>query len=184
MLLLTEGASMLDHARMVPPQTFVACPSCGCHAKVEERDCPHCGARLRRSDGTIPRAAAALLLGLTAAALPSGMTACSDEVSTTSTTSSGGQGGEGLQSAAAYGVSASVSTGGGMGGMGGMGGNNTTTGSAAAYGVPETDADLDGYNDINFGGDDCDDTNADIHPGAVEIAGDNVDSNCDGQDDT
>ena len=27
---------------------------------------------------------------------------------------------------------------------------------------------------------DCDDTNADVHPGAVEVAGDNLDANCDG----
>lgn len=177
---------MLDHGGMMRPQTFVACHSCGCHAKAEERDCPHCGARLRRSDGSIPRAAAALLLGLTAAAMPTGIIACSDEVSsTTSSGGNGGQGGDVVQSAAAYGVSASISSGGGMGGAGGMGGmGGDSTGSAAAYGVPATDADQDGYFDQNFGGDDCDDTNAQIHPGAVETAGDGVDSNCDGQDDT
>lgn len=31
---------------------------------------------------------------------------------------------------------------------------------------------------------DCDDTNAEIHPGAKETPGDSVDSNCDGADDT
>jgi len=185
MVLLTEAAFMLDHGWMRPPQTFIACHSCGCHAKVEERECPHCGARLRRSDGTIPRAAAALLLGLTAAAAPSGMTACSDEVSSTSSASSStgtGQGGQGLSSAAAYGVSSSVGSVGGMGGATSSSVNSSSI--AAAYGVPETDADLDGYNDQNFGGDDCDDTNANIHPGAAETPGDGVDSNCDGQDDT
>ena len=31
---------------------------------------------------------------------------------------------------------------------------------------------------------DCDDENPDIYPNAPETAGDGVDSNCDGQDDT
>jgi hypothetical protein len=52
------------------------------------------------------------------------------------------------------------------------------------YGVPDTgdvDADGDGYTVADG---DCDDTNADIHPGATETPGDGVDSNCDGNDDT
>lgn len=53
-----------------------------------------------------------------------------------------------------------------------------------AYGDPITDADADGYPPVAAGGDDCDDNNEDIHPGATETPGDGVDSNCDGSDDT
>ncbi|MFK7926828.1 MAG: putative metal-binding motif-containing protein [Myxococcota bacterium] len=52
----------------------------------------------------------------------------------------------------------------------------------AMYGAEFTldvDADGDGYTD-NV---DCDDDNADIHPDATEVAGDGIDSNCDGEDD-
>ena len=49
----------------------------------------------------------------------------------------------------------------------------------ALYGVEVSDNDNDGY----FEGEDCDDNDPDIHPGAEETAGDGVDSNCDGQDD-
>jgi hypothetical protein len=47
--------------------------------------------------------------------------------------------------------------------------------------VPLTDADMDGY---FFPGNDCNDNDAKIHPGAPETMGDGVDSNCDGNDNT
>lgn len=55
--------------------------------------------------------------------------------------------------------------------------------SEADYGTPDTgfmDADGDGYGMTE----DCDDDDAARHPDAEETAGDGVDSNCDGQDDT
>ncbi len=54
-------------------------------------------------------------------------------------------------------------------------------GAEMAYGVPMVDEDGDGYYADE---DDCDDSNADIHPGAEETPGDGIDSNCDGEDDT
>jgi hypothetical protein len=63
--------------------------------------------------------------------------------------------------------------------------DTSDTGNQADYGVPDTgmyvDNDGDGYSEAEG---DCDDTNADIYPGAPETPGDGVDSNCDGNDDT
>jgi len=44
-----------------------------------------------------------------------------------------------------------------------------------------TDGDGDGFS-ARFGGGDCDDTRADVHPGAEDIPGDGVDQNCEGGD--
>ena len=59
------------------------------------------------------------------------------------------------------------------------------TGAQAEYGVPDTglyeDADEDGWTRADG---DCNDDDATIHPDATETAGDSVDSNCDGADDT
>ena len=44
------------------------------------------------------------------------------------------------------------------------------------------DADQDGHADQACGGDDCDDGNASIHPGAQEICGDGIDQDCAGGD--
>ncbi|MEZ4321275.1 MAG: MopE-related protein [Myxococcota bacterium] len=62
----------------------------------------------------------------------------------------------------------------------GLGACNGEDTSVALYGAPATDDDGDGY----YLGDDCDDSDADIHPDATETPGDGVDSNCDGEDDT
>lgn len=66
---------------------------------------------------------------------------------------------------------------------------NTRTATASANSPPcssdppsfdDTDQDGDGYDSIEDGGDDCDDSNASIHPGAEEICDDDVDNDCDG----
>ena|ERR1700722_8303059 len=51
-------------AGMYFDDTLIACPSCNCHARPSATACPHCGAPLRRADGTVPRTAGAILLGL------------------------------------------------------------------------------------------------------------------------
>src|SRR6185437_7554090 len=88
--------------------TLIPCPTCGCHAKSAETTCPSCGAELRRKDGSLPRTAAAVLLGLTTATVGAG--ACGRAVVV--------EGG----SSAAVGVSAS----------------STSGGPAPAYGIAET----------------------------------------------
>lgn len=45
------------------------------------------------------------------------------------------------------------------------------------------DADGDGHDVVAAGGDDCDDTNADVHPGASERWYDGIDEDCDGGSD-
>ncbi len=42
------------------------------------------------------------------------------------------------------------------------------------------DNDEDSYDRIACGGDDCDDSDADTHPGAIEDCADTADNNCDG----
>jgi uncharacterized paraquat-inducible protein A len=62
---------------MLSTTHLVACSSCGQHARQSEIDCPHCGARLRRADGSIPVTAVAVLMGLS-----TGLAACTMLVAT------------------------------------------------------------------------------------------------------
>jgi hypothetical protein len=80
---------------------LVTCPACSCAAKLEEIRCPHCGAKLRHSESGVPRTAAAVLLGLSAAVAAA---SCGDEPVATpvygiaavgSTSGAGGSGGSG-----------------------------------------------------------------------------------------
>ena len=50
-------------------------------------------------------------------------------------------------------------------------------------GSPVTDADEDGFDSLDAGGDDCDDDNPDINPVAEDMWYDGIDSNCDNADD-
>lgn len=166
-------------------ETFIACSSCGCHAKSHETDCPHCGARMRRWDGTVPRTAAALLLGLSAVTMPlATVPACGSDVESGGAGGAGGEGAGNPTNTGGHGGHGGMATSSSFAAAYGGGGTISTSSFADAYGVALTDADGDGYIDASMGGDDCDDMNADIHPGALEKPGDGVDSNCDGDDDT
>ncbi len=172
---------------MLAPRILVACPSCGCHVHPDERRCAHCDAPIRRKDGSVPRTAAALLLGLTALAVAPGA-GCSSDVTTPEgasggVTGAGGGGGGGGSSSS----SQSSTT-----GQGGAGGTFVTVASSSSgggqggavplYGVAASDDDGDGYLSVEGGGNDCDDQDAAVHPEAPDPAGDGVDSDCDGVD--
>lgn len=58
---------------------LVACPSCGCHARLSEAICPNCDNALRSSDGTIAPTKVALFLGIASLVAPAMTTmSCSD----------------------------------------------------------------------------------------------------------
>ncbi|MBI4700219.1 MAG: hypothetical protein HY744_03465 [Deltaproteobacteria bacterium] len=75
-----------------------------------------------------------------------------------------------------FGGSPTAAGGGGAGGGGGGTGTSTSTGGGGSSGL-DTDDDGDGYAEVQG---DCNDQNADIHPGAVEICDDGSDNNCNG----
>jgi hypothetical protein len=116
---------------------LITCPACACPAKASESRCPHCDFALAADPSRLPRTAAAVLLGLVAAAA-----ACGDDT---------GQGGD----ASFYGVAGSPGVGGmvadGGGGAaqggapqggaeqgGGGAGGDGVGGMASFYGVPGT----------------------------------------------
>jgi hypothetical protein len=61
--------------------------------------------------------------------------------------------------------------------------DNDCSGGDLSCGVPPVDDDKDG-DGYNASVDDCNDLNASINPGAIEICGNGVDENCDGVDDS
>ena len=73
---------------------------------------------------------------------------------------------------------ASCIAGGGAGGEADVGGGDVGDGVATVC-----DQDGDGFQAVGdtCGGNDCDDTNPDINPGASEMCGDNIDNDCDGK---
>lgn len=60
----------------------------------------------------------------------------------------------------------------------GMGWDDTVT----VYAGAPSDADGDGVENPAWGGNDCDDADAGLYPGATEVAGDGIDQDCDGVD--
>jgi len=63
----------------------------------------------------------------------------------------------------------------------GDGKDNNCNGSVDEVGCVCPDRDGDGHSDAACGGDDCDDSNSAIYPGAAEMCTDGVDNNCNGQ---
>jgi hypothetical protein len=110
-------------------ETLVACPSCNCHARAEAPECPHCGAALRRADGTVPRTAGAILLGLLVATAGCGGSVETGDSEGTTSGSSGSTASAGTTSGGGSGTTSTTSTT-KTGGCGGF--------SGADYGVPPT----------------------------------------------
>jgi hypothetical protein len=169
---------------------LTVCSKCTSHIFSYEKECPHCGALRNRSSYTGKRATLTLLLGLAT------MTACGEDSKTDSTEPETEPAEEPAvepaEDQAAYGIPDIDEDDDGWTNYEDCDDNdsNTFPGSAETDSTTEcmTDADGDGYGDINaqapaVPGTDCDDSNADIHPAATEAVGDGVDSNCNGDND-
>ena len=63
-----------------------------------------------------------------------------------------------------------------------MGCGEKSTDTSTTSVVEGTDADGDGHSSLETGGEDCDDFNPDVYPGAADTVGDERDQNCDGLD--
>jgi hypothetical protein len=63
---------------MLSNASFEACPYCGCHVAGGSTTCPHCSRALQRTQGRLPRALVAIMMGLGAGAAST--TACSSVV--------------------------------------------------------------------------------------------------------
>ena len=155
--------------------TLIVCSACGMHHYKMDSSCPHCDHNRKRNlIGRCPPSATALLLGLGLVGCYSGKDTGSDTAADTATEPSA-EPDYGVPQPAdepEYGV---VDT----------GEPDPEPSSEPSiepeYGVSMTDEDGDGYYAEE---DDCDDNNAEIHPGAEETPGDGIDSNCNGDDDT
>lgn len=118
------------------PARLIPCPACSCHIRATEARCPLCDAVVHQKDGSIPRTAAAVLLGLSTA-----VAGCGDVAAPVyGTAGAGGTGGNvntgGETSQPVYGTSATGGTGGMTGGTGGMtGGTGGMTGGGGAGGA-------------------------------------------------
>src|SRR5262249_39332532 len=91
-----KGSSKGKLVMPLPFHALVPCGACGCHVRLSEKECPHCGALVRDDDGALPRTKVAVLMGLTAALLQP--LACGGDVEprdpSSSSTSAGGTSGD------------------------------------------------------------------------------------------
>jgi hypothetical protein len=111
------------------------CPDCDCHVKSQETPCPHCGTPLARRERGARSTTAALVLGLTAAALPAVTPSCASETTAEDDDSTGT-----VEAVTAYGVGPVGGFGGtpsqGGGANGGEGGAGAQGGEGGAGGSP------------------------------------------------
>ena len=183
--------------------TLRICPSCSHHFLVKEQSCPHCSNAVEAISRRRPvSVATALLLGLSLTACgdkedtvekddtatPDSPAEVSDEPVDTGIVDTGGFAPE-------YGVEIVDEDQDGWGlGEGDCDDQEANTHPYSAENEPNaeecmTDADGDGYGSDRpangaAAGTDCNDSDPAVSPAANEVAGDGVDSNCNGEDDT